>query len=457
MTQDYSIANLLVEYLCAHPYLVAYIPVSLHQIITQLSLNQKATASITQFEQFHNTCIEFTSFLPHSFVYSDYKIHYFDLDVLIKWCIGIEPEEEIKAPSIKLTTLKDEILELISDNSSYLQDQKKELLGYLITDTAEVTLSKERALLKPPKPFTPVCTSSSRQKCLSKGKLDCLKAVHFEPVITNTTDVNLGDCSYLDTCYKGKGCKYVHYRIVYPEQKKIIHHHEPQQSLFYSTSERMSDAAYSEMPAQWISCDIRKLDLSLLGDFAAIIADPPWDIHMNGHMQIPSGAITDEEMMDFKIEQIQTEGVFFLWVTGRALDIGRQCLKKWGYNQIEELVWIKTNQLGRTICTGRTGHWLNHSKEHCLMGIKGSPSWLVKKLDVDTIVSATREKSRKPDELYDIIERLVGPTARKLELFGRENNIRPQWLTIGSQLDGTRLIEPDVAKRFHDWHMSNGM
>jgi mRNA (2'-O-methyladenosine-N6-)-methyltransferase len=32
------------------------------------------------------------------------------------------------------------------------------------------------------------------------------------------------------------------------------------------------------------------------------------------------------------------------------------------------LIWCKTNQLGRTICTGRTGHWLNHSKEHVLMG-----------------------------------------------------------------------------------------
>lgn len=74
------------------------------------------------------------------------------------------------------------------------------------------------------------------------------------------------------------------------------------------------------------------------------------------------------EILSFQIDKIQTEGVFFLWVTGRALDIGRQCLKKWGYSHIEEIIWCKTNQLGRTICTGRTGHWLNHSKEHVLMG-----------------------------------------------------------------------------------------
>jgi len=30
-------------------------------------------------------------------------------------------------------------------------------------------------------------------------------------------------------------------------------------------------------------------------------------------------------------------------VTMRALELGRECLKKWGYSQVEELVWIKTN------------------------------------------------------------------------------------------------------------------
>jgi N6-adenosine-specific RNA methylase IME4 len=29
---------------------------------------------------------------------------------------------------------------------------------------------------------------------------------------------------------------------------------------------------------------------------------------------------------------------------------------------VEEIVWVKTNQLHRLIRTGRTGHWLNHSK-----------------------------------------------------------------------------------------------
>ena len=38
----------------------------------------------------------------------------------------------------------------------------------------------------------------------------------------------------------------------------------------------------------------------------------------------------------------------------------------WGYTRVDELIWVKTNQLQRLIRTGRTGHWLNHGKEHCL-------------------------------------------------------------------------------------------
>lgn len=37
------------------------------------------------------------------------------------------------------------------------------------------------------------------------------------------------------------------------------------------------------------------------------------------------------------------------------------------YERVDELIWVKTNQLQRIIRTGRTGHWFNHGKEHCLV------------------------------------------------------------------------------------------
>jgi hypothetical protein len=57
------------------------------------------------------------------------------------------------------------------------------------------------------------------------------------------------------------------------------------------------------------------------------------------------------------------------------------------YDRIDELIWVKTNQLQRIIRTGRTGHWLNHGKEHCLIGKKGSPQGVNKGIDADVLVA----------------------------------------------------------------------
>lgn len=73
-------------------------------------------------------------------------------------------------------------------------------------------------------------------------------------------------------------------------------------------------------------------------------------------------------------------------------------LELWGYKRVEEIIWVKTNQLQRIIRTGRTGHWLNHSKEHCLVGVKGNPE-VNRNIDTDVIVAEVRETSRKPDEV----------------------------------------------------------
>jgi mRNA (2'-O-methyladenosine-N6-)-methyltransferase len=85
------------------------------------------------------------------------------------------------------------------------------------------------------------------------------------------------------------------------------------------------------------------------------------------------------------------------------------------------------------------------------VGVKGNSSWLARGLDCDVIVGCTRDKSHKPDELYEIAERLSGSASRKLELFGREHNIRPGWLTVGNQLNGINVVEPEMASRLAEW------
>ena len=55
--------------------------------------------------------------------------------------------------------------------------------------------------------------------------------------------------------------------------------------------------------------------------------------------------MTDDEMKAMPIPALQDEGLLFLWVTGRAMEIGRECMRVWGYTRVDEVVWVKTNQV----------------------------------------------------------------------------------------------------------------
>jgi mRNA m6A methyltransferase catalytic subunit len=37
------------------------------------------------------------------------------------------------------------------------------------------------------------------------------------------------------------------------------------------------------------------------------------------------------------------------------MELARECMNLWGYKKVEELIWVKTNQLKKIIRTGRTG------------------------------------------------------------------------------------------------------
>ena len=54
--------------------------------------------------------------------------------------------------------------------------------------------------------------------------------------------------------------------------------------------------------------------------------------------------MTDDEMRAMPIPALQDEGLLFLWLTGRAMEVGRVCLRVWGYTRVDEVVWVQTNQ-----------------------------------------------------------------------------------------------------------------
>lgn len=80
------------------------------------------------------------------------------------------------------------------------------------------------------------------------------------------------------------------------------------------------------------------------------------------------------------------------------------------------------------------------------MGIKGTvrrstdSSFIHTNIDIDLIISEEPEEgsARKPDEIFNIIEHFcLG--RRRLYLFGRDDSIRPGWLTVGPDLSTTHF------------------
>lgn len=291
------------------------------------------------------------------------------------------------------------------------------------------------------------CPYGVKEECrkVSQG-VPCNK-LHFKKIIQKHTDESLGDCSFLNTCFHMDTCKYVHYEIEDGGPANVdMALLKKEATLARKASEAThGDTSIHMFPPQYIQCDLRFFDMTTLGKCAVVMADPPWDIHM----ELPYGTMGDDEMRRLDIPSLQDEGFIFLWVTGRAMELGRECLELWGYKRCDEIIWVKTNQLQRIIRTGRTGHWLNHGKEHCLVGVKGNPKGVNRALDCDVIVAEVRATSHKPDEIYGIIERL-SPGTRKVELFGRPHNVQPNWITLGNQLEGVCLKDPDVVRLFRE-------
>ncbi|KAH9938452.1 MT-A70-domain-containing protein [Fomitopsis serialis] len=309
--------------------------------------------------------------------------------------------------------------------------------------------------------FEPICPHITKDDCAKARRLANPEAantplticdrIHFRPLLRPHTDPSLGHCSYLNTCYseptyaqspsipplpshrqmgygmqaggRGKEKHRVDWdvtdggafrRIAWTQKEP----HKLGVGLGPAGKEKPM------LPPQWLNCDLRRFD------------------YQSG--QLPYGTMTDDEMRAMPIPTLQDEGLLFLWVTGRAMEVGRECLRVWGYTRVDEVVWVKTNQLQRVIRTGRTGHWLNHTKEHMLVGVKTVTDEAGNlKFPRGRIV---RETSRKPDEVYGLIERMC-PGGRKIEIFGRKHNTRPGWLTLGNQLGPDQIFEEDLAAR----------
>jgi len=169
--------------------------------------------------------------------------------------------------------------------------------------------------------------------------------------------------------------------------------------------------------------------------FDVIMMDPPWQLSSSSPTR--GVAIGYDTLPDFSIRTLpftclQEDGFLFIWTINAKFSLCLQMMKEWGYTYIDDICWIKASVNGK-IAKGH-GYYLQHSKETCLIGCKGNPWPRVQKGKIeDCIFSKRRGQSQKPNDIYDMIENFI-PDGYYVEIFGRRNNLRDGWITIGNEL-----------------------
>uniref|UniRef100_T1INW0 N(6)-adenosine-methyltransferase non-catalytic subunit METTL14 n=1 Tax=Strigamia maritima TaxID=126957 RepID=T1INW0_STRMM len=203
-------------------------------------------------------------------------------------------------------------------------------------------------------------------------------------------------------------------------------------------------------PPMYLKTDLETFDIRELGGkFDVILVEPPLEEYQRSAGVTNTQFWSWEQIMKLEIEEVAAQRSFvFLWCgSSEGLDLGRKCLRKWGFRRCEDICWIKTN-------IANPGHSKNlesrqvfqRTKEHCLMGIKGTvrrstdSDFIHANVDIDLIISEEPQYGslEKPVEIFHIIEHFcLG--RRRLHVFGRDCTIRPGWLTVGPDLSNSNF------------------
>ena len=198
---------------------------------------------------------------------------------------------------------------------------------------------------------------------------------------------------------------------------------------------------------------IRSTDPYLHGrHFATILVDPPWRFlnatgkvapehrRLRRYSTMSLGAI-----MSLPIERLATPTAhLYLWCPNALLPDGLEVVQSWGFTYKANIVWYKIRRDGGPDGRG-VGFYFRNVTELVLFGTRGRNARTLApgRRQVNLLATRKREHSRKPDELYDIIERCSpGPF---LEMFARGNPRRPNWTVWGDEAFGNSPpAEPDL-------------
>ena len=142
--------------------------------------------------------------------------------------------------------------------------------------------------------------------------------------------------------------------------------------------------------------------------------------------------ITDPEIAALPVADVVAANAhLYLWVPNALLPEGLAVMQGWGFRYVSNLVWAKRRKDGGPDGRG-VGFYFRNVTEVVLFGVRGPNARTLApgRRQTNLIATRKREHSRKPDELYPIVEACSpGPF---LELFARHP--RNGWASWGREM-----------------------
>jgi N6-adenosine-specific RNA methylase IME4 len=175
------------------------------------------------------------------------------------------------------------------------------------------------------------------------------------------------------------------------------------------------------------------------GKFGTILADPPWRFANRTGKMAPEHkrlmryeTLSMQDIYELPVAQFALpQSHLYLWVPNALILEGLETMKRWGFSYKTNIIWHKIRKDGGPDGRG-VGFYFRNVTEMVLFGVRGSLRTLSPgRRQVNFIATRKREHSRKPDELYNIIERCSpGPY---LELFARHR--QKGWAQWGDEIE----------------------
>ena len=183
--------------------------------------------------------------------------------------------------------------------------------------------------------------------------------------------------------------------------------------------------------------------------YSTILADPPWQFANRTGKMAPEhkrlsrySTMTLQDIKEIPVSFVaQDNSHLYLWVPNALLREGLEVMEAWGFKYKTNIVWHKIRKDGGPDGRG-VGFYFRNTTEMVLFGVRGYMRTLAPgRRQVNIIKSMKREHSRKPDELYDIIE--ACSPAVYLELFARGQ--RKGWYQWGNEVENYAPSWPTYA------------